>query len=759
MATQDMPRTCDAVVIGGGVIGSSVAYHLAAAGLGQVVLLERDRLGCGTSWHSAANIAIVDVSAQAYIDFYTYSRQQFDALEADTGQSVGWRETGRIQIATTEARLDALRHIKGVADANGVAAEIVDARTAGEHLPILRTDDVLGAMWTPTTGRVNATDLIAAYTKAARKRGAVIVEKAPVTGIETDRDGICAVVTPAGRIATRCAVNCAGLWAPKIAALVGLRLPIHANEHFYILTKPFEGIRPDMPALRDADAAIYGREEVGGLLLGCFEKRAKPIAVDALPADFSFGLLPDDWEQFEPYMEAALHRIPKLAEAEVKMLLNGPESFTPDGKFLLGALPDVAGFYVVAGMNSAGVNFSAGAGRGIAEMVTGKTPSCDLSPFDPSRFARFHSNPAWLRERIAESPGHLYTLGRLGGDFETGRRLRRSPLHGLLEGAGMGFASVSGWERPDLGRAAGESDAAAAEREMGFLCDAVALYDATAAGRFLLPWAPVHDALRVAGAGVEDVAPGECRAVLVPTPGGGGRSRVLLVRADSDRTLVTADAEREASDARLFGLAPQPGVDAARLAASGLAQVLVAGPRAVDLLGDLAPEAAGLGPGAAAAVDMGGAEGCAARLADSGHWLLTLHAEFAARAFERLAAAAADLGGGPVGRRTMERDRVLRAIPAVGREIVPTIPLAALGRQGNVSTAPRLMAAWAAAPLLGGEPLWEGDRPVGFVTSAAAGRDGRAAVIAYLRDAAEAVDVVCRGARNRLAPRTPTGLA
>jgi glycine/D-amino acid oxidase-like deaminating enzyme len=150
MATQDMPRTCDAVVIGGGVIGSSVAYHLAAAGLGQVVLLERDRLGCGTSWHSAANIAIVDVSAQAYIDFYTYSRQQFDALEADTGQSVGWRETGRIQIATTEARLDALRHIKGVADANGVAAEIVDARTAGEHLPILRTDDVLGAMWTPT---------------------------------------------------------------------------------------------------------------------------------------------------------------------------------------------------------------------------------------------------------------------------------------------------------------------------------------------------------------------------------------------------------------------------------------------------------------------------------------------------------------------------------------------------------------------------------------------------------------------------------
>lgn len=761
MSSDGIPATADVVIVGGGVVGASVAYHLAQAGVGKVVLLERDRLGCGTSWHSAANIAIVDVSARAFIDFYTYSRELFSALEEDTGQAVGWRETGRIQIATNDRRLDTLRHVKAVADANGVAAEIVDSQEVKRHLPILRTDDIIGALWTPSTGRVNATDLIAAYAKAARKHRAVILERVPVLAIERNGAGIAAVITPAGRVATRTVVNCAGLWAPKISEMLGVRLPIYANEHFYILTKPFAGIRSDMPAFRDSDAAIYGREEVGGLLLGCFEKRAKPIDVDALPEDFSFALLPEDWDQFEPYMMAALHRIPELQDAEVKMLLNGPESFTPDGKFLLGACGGVEGYYVLAGMNSSGVNFSAGAGRGLAELISGAAPSYDLTPFDPNRFARFHSNRDWLRERIAETPGFFYGLGGPRTDYETGRRLRRSPLHALLEARGMRFASVAGWEQPDLLLREGDSETDAREREWRALTSAVALFDLTAAGRFLLPWTQLRNS--VGSHGVWDgLKPEQCRSVIIADDRGGGRTRALVTRLDSTMALVTVDAQREAIDASLFSASRQAGLDPAGLPTSGFAQILIAGPAAANLLTALAPEVAELSPGCGAPFDSGGVEGFAVRLSDSGHWLFTLHAEFACYAYERLESAASALGGGAVGRRTIELDRILRAIPSVGREIVPTIPVAALDTGSPPGQYPRLISAWSDVPLAGGEPLKEidgrgKDAYVGFVTSAAVLPDGRTALMAYLERDATRLGAIGAAGLGVLQLREPGG--
>jgi len=754
MTTEDLPRSADVVVIGGGVIGASTAYHLAATGIGRVVLLERDRLGCGTSWHSAANIAIVDASERAYIDFYNYALETFAFLEEDTGQVTGWRKTGRVQVATNQERVASLRHIVAVAEANGVPAEIIDANEANRRLPILRTDDVLCALWTPSTGRVNVTDLIVAYARAARKRGAIVVEQAPVVNIELEKNSIAAVATPAGRIATPRIVNCAGLWAPKVAEMVGVRLPIHANEHFYFLTKPFEGIRGDMPSFRDADAAIYGREEVGGLLLGCFEKRAKPIAVDSLPAEFSFSLLREDWDQFEPYMHAALHRIPGLQHAEVKMLLNGPESFTPDNRFLLGPVEGVEGFYVLAGMNSAGVNFSPGAGRGLAELITGRPPFCDITPFSPQRFARFQSNADWLRERIAEAPGHLYSVGRVAPDYETGRRLRRSPLHALLEARGMRFSSALGWERPDLGMGDNENEAEALSREWQWIREAVALYDSTAAGRFLTDWVRLCESLDRAGAALPDVEPRQCSVVYIPTAYGGGRARALVKRLDEELVLVTVDAECEAADAALFGISRQGGIDPAALAPSGLAQIVVAGPKTADLLDRLLPEIVGLAAGALASIDLAGAEGVAARLPDSDHWLLTLHAEYAAAAFEHLAAAAAKLGGGPIGRRTMECDRVLRAMPVVGHEILPTIPVEVLEPVTPAAKdQPRLVAAWADLPLLGGEPLWSDGSPVGFVTSAANLPDGRHALIGFLSRAVGELQVASEGRRAAVTPR------
>lgn len=741
--SNDLPASADCVVIGGGVIGCSIAFHLAQAGAGNVVLLERGQLGCGTSWHSAANIALVDASVRAYVEFYRYNRHMFAFLEEDTGQAVGWRETGRLQIAANEARWLALRHIADVAEANGIDADMIDAAEVGRLLPMLRTDDLLGALWTPNAGRVNVTDLIAAYAKAARKRGATILEGTSVTGIEVKDDRIAAVTTTRGRIATARVVNAAGLWAPQIAALVDLRLPIHANEHFYILTKGFEGIRSDMPAFRDADAAIYAREEVGGLLLGCFERRAKPIALESLPRDFSFGLLPENWDQFEPYMEAALHRIPALQNAEVKMLLNGPEGFTPDGKFLLGAMPRIDGLYVLAGMNSAGVNNAAGSARALAEQVVGAPTWIDVSAFDPARFTRFSSSPEWLAERVAEAPGHLYTLGRVARDFETGRRLRRSPLHELLEARGARFASVTGWERPVLTVRDGETESDAYRREWEALQGSVGLHDATAAGRFFVSLAVLAGMLP--GIGIGDLRPGRCRAVLVPGPGGGGRSRIVIAPIDAETALVTVDAMHEGSMASLFLGSARAGIDPSALATSGLVQLVVGGPRASEVVEPYCSSENRL--------DIAGGEGVAVYLPDAEQWLLTIHAEFAGWAFEHLEGRVTELGGCLIGHRALELARILRGVPAVGREVVPGIPVDALTRKPGEG-GPQLVLAWSEAPVATGDPLWSGDRPAGYVTSAASLPQAETAIIGFTNTATNELEVVADGKRLPLRRRS-----
>ena len=739
---NDLPRTADCVVIGGGVIGCSLAFHLAQAGAGNVVLLERGQLGCGTSWHSAANIALVDASVRAYVEFYSYNRHMFAFLEEDTGQAVGWRETGRLQIAANDARWRVLRHIADVAEANGIDAGMIDPAEVARLLPILRTDDLLGALWTPNAGRVNVTDLIAAYARAARKRGATILEGTSVMGIEVEADRVQAVTTTRGRIATARVVNAAGLWAPQVAALVGLRLPIHANEHFYILTKGFEGIRSDMPAFRDADAAIYAREEVNGLLLGCFERRAKPIALESLPRDFSFGLLPEDWDQFEPYMEAALHRIPALQNAEVKMLLNGPEGFTPDGKFLLGRMPGIDGLYVLAGMNSAGVNNAAGSARALAEQVVGAPTWIDVSAFDPARFTRFSSSPEWLAERVAEAPGHLYTLGRVARDFETGRRLRRSPLHELLEARGTRFASVTGWERPVITVRDGETEADAYRREWEALQGSVGLHDDTAAGRVILSLGALAGMLP--GTDFGDLRPWQCRAVLLPGPDGGGRSRIVLAPIDAENVLITVDATHEGRVATLFRGPARAGIDPASLAASGLVQLVLSGPRASEVVKPCCSSDGRL--------DIAGGEGVAVYLPDAEQWLLTLHAEFAGWAFEHLERRVTELGGCLVGHRALELARVLRGVPAVGSEVIPSIPVDALTRKAG-DAGPRLVLAWSESRVAAGDPLWAGDRPAGYVTSAASLPQAETAIIGFTDTATDALEVVVDGKRLPLRRR------
>lgn len=737
MTQSVQPKRAEAVIVGGGVVGCALAYALVKGGMRDVVLLERDRLGCGTTWHSAANIAMLDASSASYVDFYARNMDLFKRLADETGQEVGWRQTGRLQFATNERRVRALRHVQAVAKAHGLAWDWVQPEAARERLPIIATEGLLGALWAPTVGRVNATDLLAAYAKAVRAQGATILEGTPLRAIGRTGGRISAVETDKGTIETPRVIDCAGLWAPQVARLVGVELPIHANEHFYILTKAFEGIYKDMPSFRDADALIYGREEVGGLLLGCFETRAKPLPVEALPADFSFGLLPDDWDQFLPYMHAAIARIPGLEQAEVKILLNGPESFTPDGRFIGGAVPEVPGFFVLAGMNSSGVNNSAGSARALAQLILTGQSDLDLSPFSPTRFAAFHARPDWLRERISEAPGYLYGYVRPYRDFETGRNLRLGPLHHRLQAAGASFHSVMGWERP--------SDFGDLEGEIGALESGVALADQGAATRLELsgPDAAAIIAERLGGL---TLAVGACAVALAPAPRG-VESLLLVARSGAERFLILGEASRETADRLL--LAPE-GRQAQLLPRhSSLAQLQLAGPRAGALLSGLLGGPAPA-PGAFRKVTIGGAGVKLLCHPWSGDFLLLTASEYANHLADRLEAATPMPRW--VGQTALEARRIALRLPALGSEVGPLQPGGTAGLEQGADGAwrPRanrgLVGGSVAAQPYGGEPLWSGGKVIGWVTSTGPRRaEGRAAFLALAALATGPVTMALEG--------------
>ncbi|MDH3691445.1 MAG: FAD-dependent oxidoreductase [Gammaproteobacteria bacterium] len=405
-----LPTHAQVVIIGGGIIGCSVAWHLTRLGWTDVVLLERQQLGCGTTWHSAGNIVRLDTSP-TMIQIYRYGAELYSEIEQETGQAVGWRNCGRVMVARTPERVAEFQHIITAARNIGTEVELVTPGEVRDRLPILRTDDLLGAIWSPGDGRVNPTDLLTAYARGARSRGARIIEAMEVHDIETANGAVTAVSSQAGRIKCEVIVNCAGLWARQLGQRHDVTIPLYPTEHFYLLTEPIEGIDSSMPTFRDPDGLVYGREEVGGLLFGCFDRNAKPIAPDTLPKDFSFTLLNEDWEQFGPYMTEGIRRIPALKQAGVRKLLNGPESFTPDGYPIMGQAPGLKGYFVLAGMNSAGVTTSAGMGRVLAHWIVNGAPDTDISCFDMQRFRPEHNEESWLREKIRHVPSAHMDIG------------------------------------------------------------------------------------------------------------------------------------------------------------------------------------------------------------------------------------------------------------------------------------------------------------------------------------------------------------
>lgn len=549
--TDTIPAAARAVIVGGGIAGCSVAYHLAKLGWTDVVLLEAARLTAGTTWHAAGLVGAMRPN-RAMTAMSKYGIDLYSKLEAETGQATGWKNCGSLNVARTPERVAAFKRQVALAKGFGVRIDEISVAEAGKIWPLMRTDDLQGAIWLPGDGKANPADLCMALAKGARMRGAKLFEGVRVTGFERANGAICAVRTDKGRIEADIVVLAAGQWTRQVAAQLGVAVPLHSAEHFYIVTKKIAGVTPDLPVMRDPDGYIYYKEEVGGLVMGGFEPVAKPWGMDGIPENFAFQLLPEDWDQFQILMENALHRTPCLETAEVRQLLNGPESFTPDGNFILGEAPGLRGLYVCAGFNSAGIANAGGAGRLTAEWIAGGEAPMDLADVDIRRYADFQANGRFLRERTVESLGLHYVMRWPRMELESARPLRRSPLYDRLAANGARFGSKMGWERANYFAPAGAKVPYGwapawmpfSRKEQEAARSACAIIDQASFAKILVQGRDACAFLQRLCANDIDVAPGRSVYTALLNARGGFESDVTIARLAEDRFLfVTGSAQ------------------------------------------------------------------------------------------------------------------------------------------------------------------------------------------------------------------------
>src|SRR5256884_4671603 len=493
------PSHAQVVVVGGGITGASAAYHLTKLGCNDVVLLEQGKLTCGTTWHAAGLVGQLRATRNA-TRMSRYGIELYSALEAETGLATGWKQCGSLNVAKTPERLKLLKRQMARAKSFGIAFEFISANEAGVIYPLLRTDDLCGAVWIPGDGKGNPTESTRSVARGARLGGARIVEEAQVIDVIVEKAAVAGVRYRHGgeeyELQCESLVNCGGVWAREFGKLAGVNVPLFPAEHFYVVTRPIPGVHPDLPVMRDPDGYIYYKEEVGGLVMGGFEPVAKPWNVAGIPERFEFQLLPEDWDQFEILMHNAIHRTPCLETAEIKLLLNGPESFTLDGNFVLGEAPELRGYFVCAGFNSAGIANAGGAGRLIAEWIIDGEAPFDVFDIDIRRFAPFHANRRHLADRTVESLGLHYAMRWPREELRTVRPLRRSPLYDRLKAKCAVFGTMLNWERANYFLPEGVSEPAYTFGAPGWLpyvldeqraCrEDVAVFDQTSFAKFML---------------------------------------------------------------------------------------------------------------------------------------------------------------------------------------------------------------------------------------------------------------------------------
>ncbi len=686
----DIPTHARAVIIGGGVVGCSVAYHLTKLGWTDVVLLERKQLTSGTTWHAAGLIGQLRATHNL-TRLAKYSADLYASLEAETGVATGIRQNGSISLALTAERREEIYRGASMARAFGVDVEEISPAEVRNRYPHVRTDDVVGAIFLPKDGQGDPANVALALAKGARQRGARIEEGVNVTAIQRQGGRVSGVSwergAERGRIEAAMVVNCAGMWGREVGAMAGVGAPLHACEHFYIVTEPIEGLGR-LPVLRVPDECAYYKEDAGKMMLGAFEPKSKPWPAPGarIPESFCFDQLPEDIEHFEPILEMGIRRMPMLADAGIHTFFNGPESFTPDVRYHLGESPELSGFFLACGFNSIGIQSAGGAGWALAQWMEDGAPPFDMWDVDIRRMQPFQKNRAYLRERVSESLGLLYADHFPYRQPVTSRGIRRSALHEHLKARGAVFGEAAGWERANWFADEGQEREyryswkrqnwfGNAAREHHAVRNGVGLFDMSSFGKIRVEGRDAADVLqRICGNDVA-VEPGRIVYTQFLNQKGGIEADVTVTRLSEGAFLVvTAGANLQRDLGWIRRHVPDEAHCVVTDVTSAEAVIVVMGPKARDVLqpvtgSSLANDAFPFGTMQEAEIGMGLARLHRVSYVGELGWEIYAPTEMAAHIFEAIEEAGRPHGLKLCGLHVLDSCRIEKAFRHFGHDI------------------------------------------------------------------------------------------
>jgi glycine cleavage system aminomethyltransferase T/glycine/D-amino acid oxidase-like deaminating enzyme len=687
VAPPELPKRARVVVVGGGIIGCSVAYHLAHMGCRDVLLLERDRLTSGTTWHAAGLIVTFGSTSETSTEMRKYTRDLYARLEEETGLSTGFKPVGFIEVAADRDRLEEYRRVSAFNRHCGVDVHEISPGQIKELFPLAKTDDLLAGFYVKEDGRANPVDATMALAKGARMQGATLLENVPVTGFLQRRGVVTGVRTPLGDVEAEFVVNCAGMWARRLGEKAGVSIPLQSAEHYYLITDKVPGLSASFPVLEDPGSCGYFREEVGGLMVGLFEPVCAPWRIEGAPEDFSFGEIPPDWERMGPYVEKAMSRVPVSLEVGIRKLFCGPESFTADLRPIVGEAPELRNYFVAAGLNSIGILTGGGLGRVMAHWILSGRPDVDVTGMDIDRLHAYQGNPEYRRTRTVESLGMVYQCHYPTRSMQTARGAKKSALYDRLAARGAFFKDVSGWEGADW---YGPPGAAAAAEELTWgrpsffehwraehvaTREGAIVMDMSFMSKFLVQGRDAGRCLERISANRVDGAPGVITYTQWLNEGGTIEADLTVTKLDDERFWVVAsDTAHRHVETWMRRHIPDDAHAFVADVTSGYGQINVQGPRSRELMqsvtsADMSNEAFPFR--AAREIDVGFARVLCVRITYLGELGYELHvpAEQATHVYDRIVSAGEAFGLRHAGLKALASLRMEKGYRDYGHDI------------------------------------------------------------------------------------------